>query len=116
MASMKDVKAIVRKECVTELLNALRDSGVSRFYLSRIHAVGGGVDPEDFDVSFVEGSVYTEKTKIEFVCETDRADELVDVVRSWARTGQRGDGIVIVSNVTDVIDVRTGDHDQMALL
>ena len=116
MAGMKDVKAIVRTECVADLLKALKNSDVPRFYLSRIHAVGSGVDPEDFKLSLDEGSVYTEKTKVEFVCSADRADELVDVVREWARTGHRGDGVVIVSNVTDVINVRTGDHDRIALL
>lgn len=116
MSSMKDVKAMVRTECVSDLLHALRDAGVSRFYLSRIHAVGGGTDPEDFKVSLADGSVYTEKTEVEFVCPADRTDDLVEIVRTWARTGQRGDGVVIVSHVTDVIDVRTGDHNQMALL
>ena len=113
---MKDVKAIVRTECVSDLLQALKDSGVPRFYLSRIHAVGSGVDPENFKLSLDEGSVYTEKTKVEFICAENRAEELVEIVREWARTGHRGDGVVIVSNVTDVINVRTGGHDRIALL
>ena len=116
MSEMKDVKAIVRTECVSDLLQALKDSGVPRVYLSRIHAVGSGVDPQDFKLSLDEGSLYTEKTKIEFVCTEERAHELVEIVREWARTGHRGDGVVIVSNVTDVINVRTGDRDGIALL
>jgi len=116
MSSMKNVKAMVRTECVAELLHALRDSGVTRIYLSRIQAVGGGTDPEDFNVSVADGSIYTEKAKVEFVCPADRAQDLVDIVRSWTRTGQRGDGVIIVSNVTDIVDVRTGDHNELALL
>lgn len=113
---MKEVTAIVRTECVPELIRALKGSEVSRFYLSRIHAVGAGVDPEDFRLSLEEGGVYTEKTKVEFLCEATRTKELVDVVRDWACTGNRGDGVVIVSDVSDVVNVRTGEHNRIALL
>ncbi len=116
MTTMREVKAIVRTECVPDLIHALKGAEVARFYLSRIHAVGAGVDPEDFRASLDEGGVYTEKTKIEFLCAATRVDDLVAVVREWARTGHRGDGVVIVSSVTDVVNVRTGDHDRVALI
>lgn len=113
---MKEVKAIVRTECVPELLRALQGSQVSRFYLSRIHALGAGVDPGDFHLSLDDGGVYTEKTKIEFLCDAERAEDLVGVVRDWACTGQRGDGVVVVSDVSDVVNVRTGERNRIALL
>ncbi len=116
MARMKDVKAIVRTECVAGLLEALKESGVSRFYLSKVHAIGRGVDPDDYKLSLDEGSAYTEKTAVEFVCAASRAQELIEVIRTWAGTGRRGDGIVIVSDVSDVVNVRTGDHNRIALL
>ena len=116
MTAMREVKAIVRTECVPDLMHALKSAEVARFYLSRIHAVGAGVDPQDFRLSLDEGGIYTEKTKIEFLCAAERVDELVEVVREWARTGHRGDGVVVVSPVTDVVNVRTGDHDRVALI
>lgn len=113
---LRDVKAIVRTECVPELVRALRSAEVTRFYLTRVHAVGAGVDPEDFRLSLDDGGVYTEKTKVEFLCSGARTAELVETIRDWSCTGHRGDGIVIVSKVTDVINVRTGDHNRIALL
>jgi nitrogen regulatory protein PII len=113
---MREVKAIVRTDCVADLLRALQRADVTRFYVSRVHAVGTGADPEDSRISLDEGEVYTEKTKIEFLCRADRSQDLVGIVREWARTGHRGDGVVIVSSVTDVVNVRTGDHDRIALL
>lgn len=116
MSGMKDVKAVVRVDCVQELLQALKDAEVTRFYVSRVHAIGAGVDPEDYRISFDEGGPYTEKAKVEFLCRAERCGELVELVREWARTGHRGDGVVIVSDVTDVVNVRTGDHNRIALL
>jgi len=116
MSGMRDIKAIIRTDRVPDLIHALKNAEVSRFYLSRIHALGTGVDPEDFRPSLDEGGIYTEKTKVEFLCRSDRVEELVETVREWAHTGRRGDGVVIVSNVTDVINVRTGDRNRIALL
>ncbi|HKJ02931.1 MAG TPA: P-II family nitrogen regulator, partial [Longimicrobiales bacterium] len=66
--------------------------------------------------SLDEGGTYTEKSKVEFLCRAERCDQVVDVIREWSRTGHRGDGVVIVADVTDVVNVRTGDHDRIALL
>lgn len=116
MKGMKDVKAIVRTDCVQDLMRALKDADVMRFYVSHVHAFGAGVDPEDLRASMDEGGTYTEKAKVEFLCRAERADELIRLIREWSCTGHRGDGVVIVSDVTDVVNVRTGDHDRIALL
>ena len=116
MDRMRDVKAIVRTDCVQDLIQALKDAEVTRFYVSRVHAFGAGVDPKDYRLSIDEGGTYTEKAKVEFLCRAERCDELVGLIREWSRTGHRGDGVVIVTDVTDVVNVRTGDHDRIALL
>lgn len=116
MSDLKAIIAIVRTDCVPDLVQALKGTDVTRFYLSRVHAVGAGVDPEDFRVSLDDGSVYAEKTRVEFLCRAKRTEALVEVVREWARTGHRGDGVVVVSDVLDVVNVRTGDRDVAALL
>lgn len=116
MSDLKQITALVRTECVPHLVRALKGTEATRFYLSRIHAVGAGVDPEDFRVSLDDGSVYTEKTRVEFLCPAESTEDLVDVVREWARTGHRGDGVVVVTDVLDVVNVRTGDRDVVALL
>jgi len=116
MEPMKHVRAMVRTECVEELIRALEGADVARFYVSRVHSFGAGVDPEDFRLSVDEGGTYTEKVRVEFLCRAERLDELVSLIREWSCTGHRGDGLVIVSNVTDIVNVRTGEHDRFALL
>lgn len=116
MTELCEVKAIVRNEYVPELVDALEKAGVTRFFVSRIHALGAGVDPEDQKLSLDDGHAYTEKAKVEFLCRTEAVATAVDVVREWARTGHRGDGVVVVSDVKEVVSVRTGDRDGIALL
>jgi nitrogen regulatory protein P-II 1 len=116
MTDLNEVKAIVRTDCVPGLIHALKDQDVSRFFLSRVHALGAGVDPEHYRLSLDDGEAYTEKTKLEFLCASSRTEAVVELIREWARTGHRGDGLVIVSGVRDVVNVRTGDRNLIALM
>lgn len=116
MTRMKDVRAVVRTECVQDLIQALRDADVPRFYVSHVHVLGAGIDPRRARRSPDEGAAYTEKAQVELLCAADRVAVLVGVIRENACTGHRGDGVVIVSDVTDVVNVHTGEHDRIALL
>ena len=113
---MKEITAIVRKERVQDVVSAMRAAGVPRLTLCHVHAVGSGVDPEDYRLSFEEGTAYTEKTKIEVVCRADDVQRLVDIIRTSARTGHRGDGVIFVSDVERTVKVRTGDENALALI
>jgi len=113
---MRKVKAIVRPDSLQRVIEALKEANVPRLYLYHLHALGAGVDPEQYRVSAEEGEVYTEKVALEFLCTPDRVEELVELVRVSALTGKRGDGLIIVSDLSDVINIRTGDHDRVALL
>ncbi|MFO7892821.1 MAG: P-II family nitrogen regulator [Longimicrobiales bacterium] len=113
---MKEIKAIVRTDRVQAVVKALDQAGVARLLICHVHSLGAGVDPEDFRVSFEEGATYTEKCKVEVVCADDAADDILDVIADAARTGQPGDGIIIVSDVERVTTVRTGDEGALALV
>lgn len=116
MSTLKEMKTIVRTDTVARLVEALEKEGVTRFWISHIHSIGTGVDPEDFRLSFDDGGSYTEKAKIEFLVRADRADMIVDLIRTHCGTGHRGDGVVVVTDVDTVINVRTGARDRLGLL
>ncbi len=113
---IKELKAIVRTECVAELVHALREAGVTRFYVNHVHVLGAGVDPRDYHLSLDEGEAYMEKAKIEIFCRAEEVENVLRLMRERACTGHRGDGIVVVSEVGEVLNIRTGDRDTLALL
>lgn len=116
MQAMKELKTIVRTDCVARVVEALEKAGVGRLWVSHVRSVGAGADPEELRPSFEEGTSYMEKAKIEFLAQAGDVEALTAVIRECAGTGHRGDGVVVVSDVRDVINVRTGDHDRLALL
>ena len=65
------------------------------------------------------GSEYTveflQKLKIEVVVEDAQADMVVDKIISAARTGEIGDGKIFVSNIEQVVRIRTGEKNVEAV-
>lgn len=113
---MKEIKAIVRKERVQQVLRALDEHGAGRVLVCHVHSLGAGVDPEDYRVSMEEGTTYTEKSKVELVCPDEAVDGILSALMTAARTGHPGDGFVVVSPVERVVKIRTGDEDILALV
>lgn len=113
---MKEIKAIVRKERVEDVVAALRAAGVPRLTLTHVHALGSGVDPQHYRLSLEEGGAYTEKAKLELVCQANDVDRLVEIVCKCSRTGHRGDGVVFVSDIERAVKVRTGEENILATL
>jgi nitrogen regulatory protein P-II 1 len=113
---MKRIEAIVRTERVGAVVAALRRAGVARLIVSHVHALGYGVDPEHYRLSFEEGAAYSEKAKVLVVCGQEKVDTVLDAIRREGRTGHRGDGIVFVSDVERAVKIRTGAEDALALV
>jgi nitrogen regulatory protein PII len=116
MDDIKEMRAVVRTECLPRVLQGLKQARITRIFVSGIHAIGAGVDPEDFRVTSEEGEAFTEKSRVEFLCPAERVEELLNVIRSCGQTGHRGDGVVMVYDLAGVVSIRTGDHDRLALL
>lgn len=113
---MKEVKAIIRKDRVDEVVHALRAIGVTRAWTSHVHALGYGVDPGEAHLSLEEGAEFMEKAKVELFCRPEDLDEVIRVIRETACTGHRGDGVISVTALERVVSVRTGDEELLAVL
>ncbi|MCR4341780.1 MAG: P-II family nitrogen regulator [Gemmatimonadaceae bacterium] len=111
---MKLLRIICREERVDAVVTALRASGAPRLFVTHVHSIGSGVDPEHYRLA--DGGPYTKKAKIEVVCRSEDVAGQIAAVREKASTGQRGDGVIIVSDVERVVKIRTGEEDLLALL
>jgi nitrogen regulatory protein P-II 1 len=55
------------------------------------------------------------KVKIEVVCEDGLVDRAVEAIMAAARTGRIGDGKIFISDIQDVIRIRTGERGEDAV-
>ena len=113
---MKEMRIVVRTECVDPVVHALLEIGVPRLHVSHVHAVGAGVDPSDAHLSMEEGASFTEKARIEVLCRDDDVEPVIRAARAHGATGRRGDGMVWVVPVERVVSVRTGEEGLLAVV
>lgn len=109
---MKLVTCFLSPSKAEAVKKALWDKGFRAFTLSQAQGLGlqrgrGGDD------DFV--SALQPRLRLEVACRDAELDSLVETVVDEARTGRVGDGKVLVSDLTEVVRVRTGERGDAAL-
>jgi len=112
---MKRIEAFIRVNKLDEVKQALEDAGVSGMSVEQIRGYGRQLGRTDK----YRGSTYAvnllPKLRLEiFVKDEDLETALEAVVRA-SYTGEIGDGKIFVSDVLEVIRVRTGERGDAAL-
>lgn len=105
---MKLIKAYIRTYMADKVIHALETIGTPRFTAIDIRALGDEVDPEHLEVSSQHAGTYTTMVKLEIVCDENKVNTIVNEIVEKARTGYKGDGIIVVSPVEQVIKIRNG--------
>ena len=113
---MKLITAIIKPFKADEVREALSDVGVSGVTLSEVKGFGrqrgstGGIDPNDgYDDEFLA------KMKLEVIVEDNQVDDVIESIKTSAYSGKIGDGKIFVSNIEQVIRIRTGEKDSDAV-
>lgn len=104
---MKEIKAYIRSSCLDRTVNALQSKGATGITIVTVHPVG-----YNFGTRFTmsEQDVckqYYDISKIELVCDAEELETYLDVILEEAHTGSSGDGLIFVSDVSEVIKIRT---------
>jgi len=112
---MKLVTAIVKPFVLEDVKGALEQIGVLGMTVSEVQGYGrqkGHTEVyrgAEYSVDFVP------KVRVEVVADDTLADKVVDAIVESARTGKIGDGKVWVTQVDEVVRVRTGEQGLDAL-
>ena len=107
---MKLITAIVKPFKLDDVKEALKAAGVQGITVSEVKGFGrqGGHTEtyrgSEYQIDFVP------KMRIELVVEDNSLEQIIDVIRAAASTGKIGDGKIWVTNVEQIIRIRTGEH------
>ena len=107
--NVKKVEAIIRHLKLSEVKEALIASGIVGMTVTEVRGFGrqkGHADTYrgvEYDVAFHP------KAKIEVVVSDNDAQIAVDTILRTARTGEIGDGKVFVTDLANVIRIRSGE-------
>jgi nitrogen regulatory protein P-II 1 len=109
---MKLIKAYIRTYMSDKTIHALEEIGAPRLTAIDIRALGDEVNPRHIEISAEHTGTYTEMVKLEIVADDENVKKIVDTILKNAKTGYQGDGIIIVSEVEEVFNVRTGETEE----
>ncbi|MBI5196683.1 MAG: P-II family nitrogen regulator [Nitrospirae bacterium] len=112
---MKKIEAIIKPFKLDEIKMALNELGVQGMTVTEVKGFGrqkGHVEfyrGAEYDINFVP------KVKIEMVVPDKIAEQAISVIQAHAKTGDIGDGKIFVSNIDEVIRIRTGEKGEAAV-
>ena len=106
---VKKIEAIIKPFKLDEVKEALQEVGLQGITVTEAKGFGR----QKGHTELYRGAEYVvdflPKVKLEIVIEDDALDKAVEAIRNAAQTGRIGDGKIFVSNVEEVIRIRTGE-------
>lgn len=112
---MKKIEAIIKPFKLDEVREALTEIGV--YGMTVIEVTGFGRQKSHAEL-YRGAEIAIDsmpKIKVELIVETSQLQAVIDALIKAARTGKVGDGKIFVSDITQVIRIRTGETDTAAL-
>jgi nitrogen regulatory protein P-II 1 len=112
---MKKIEAVIRPHLLDAVKNALQEAGIVGMTVSEVKGFGrqkGHTETyrgTEYQVDFLP------KVQVEIVVGNETVLPAVDAICKIARTGKFGDGKVFITELTDVVRIRTGERGEAAL-
>ena len=112
---MKQVTAIIKPFKLDEVREALAEVNVTGLTVTEVKGFGR----QKGHTELYRGAEYVvdflPKVKVEVVVDDGMAEQVVEAIIKAARTGKIGDGKILVSNLEQVIRIRTGETGEEAI-
>lgn len=112
---MKRIIAVIREEIFENVKTALLAAGCEGMNVSTVKGRGRQLGVKES----YRGSSYCidliPKTRVELIVNEEDLDNVINIILESARTGEVGDGKIFVSDVEEVIRIRTGKHGSEAV-
>jgi nitrogen regulatory protein P-II 1 len=107
---MKRIIAVIRQEKFEDVKRALLAADVEGMNVSEVKGRGRQLGIKES----YRGSSYCidliPKTRIELIVNDEEMENILQVIEESARTGEVGDGKIFVSDVMEVVRIRTGER------
>lgn len=112
---MKLVTAIIRPFKLDDVKDALTQIGVMGMTVSEVKGFGRQKGHTEIYRGAEYAIDFIPKVKIEVAVDSDILDKVLDVIVTSAKGNKVGDGKIFVTDLHEVIRIRTGETGQEAL-
>ena len=112
---MKKVEAVIKPFKLDEVKEALSGVGVQGITVTEVKGFGR----QRGHTELYRGAEYVvdflPKVKLEIIVKNDQVEAVIEAIASAAKTGRIGDGKIFVTDVGEVVRIRTGETGEAAL-
>ncbi len=112
---MKKIEAIIKPFKLDEVREALSELGCTGLTVTEVKGFGR----QKGHTELYRGAEYTvdflPKVKVEVILAEAMVDKAIDAIIKAARTGKIGDGKIFVTDVSQVVRIRTGETNEDAV-
>jgi len=113
---VKKIEAIVKPFKLEDVKEALVEVGIEGMTISEVKGYGRQQGHSELYRGAEYVVEFIPKVKIEIVVSGEEyLNKALEAIKTSAHTGKIGDGKIFVSDITNVIRVRTGEEDEEAL-
>jgi len=113
--TMKKIEAIIKPFKLDEVREALSEVGVSGLTVTEVKGFGR----QKGHTELYRGAEYVvdflPKVKVELILADSMVDSAIEAIVKAARTGKIGDGKIFVTDVDQVVRIRTGESGEQAI-
>ena len=112
---MKMITAVIKPFKLDEVKEALSGVGVQGITVTEVKGFGR----QRGHTELYRGAEYVvdflPKVKLEIIVKDDQVEPVIEAIASAAKTGRIGDGKIFVTDVGEVVRIRTGETGESAL-
>ena len=112
---MKKIEAIIKPFKLDEVKDELNNLGVIGLTVLEVKGYGRQRGHTELYRGAEYAVDFLPKIKIEIIVQDDLADEVIETIKKKAHTGKIGDGKIFISNIDEVIRIRTGESGKEAI-
>lgn len=114
---MKQIETIIRSDRLSEVVSSVREAGAKGVSITQVKGQGSGERP------MIRGGRGTTQYRAEYntmdsvmtVVEDSQVSTIIDAINKAARSGKAGDGIIIITNVDQIVNISSQSTDESAL-
>lgn len=112
---MKKIEAIIRHFKLDDIKSSLTECGVEGMTITEVKGFGRQKGHTEMYRGNEYAIDFVPKVKIEVAVSDDKCDSVVETIMNHAQTGQMGDGKIFVTDLIQVVRIRTGETGEDAV-
>jgi len=107
---MKEIKAFIHRNRIADVVHSLRNNdfcaGRCNMSINDVSGTLKAIDNKEKDYSIELGEGVITEVKLELICDDERVDEAITLIRESAQTGQDLAGWIYIYDIAKAIPIK----------